>query len=679
MLTLRLLGRPVLFDDGGTPLRFPSRKGQALVLHLALRGDRSASRAYLCHLLWGNADEERARASLRQCLRQLATLGGEHGPLVESDRSSVWLAREPIATDLDGLAVEGEALAAACRATIGLAVAIGHLLEGAEIGEEAFDEWVRDTRAAITGELAGRLEVCLAAFAPDDPDRGASGEAVARVLEAVDPLSERAQEWRIRHLAATGRRDAAIRRFEHYRATMRDELGLAPAPAVAALVADLRAEVARDGEGADGEAAAGPAPSPVPAGRARAPDFGRPRVALEGGHGMHPLPDLFRFASDEILHQLSRFRGLRCFEPADGSVPTEFAIGNQPHSDYRLRLSLHPDRMTIHLSVVEAATGEVVARERLEGAGFDDRAEAERMVARCVNAIERDVLLSWRRNGTGTTFGRWLEAFALMSRFDVDADEKALGMLEGMARDPVDSRFSLVHSSIGSILMKRRMMRPAAMREAEDGLARAAALADRALASDRLEPFNHVIAGWAAFQAGRFDSGLVRFEDALHLNPVSARTNMAAAEAFAYAGDLARARRHAETAMRLIPPPVPRYFYGYLARIEFLAGDFDACLALCERAPSNPEMRALAIAALAGKGDGRAARTAARRFLDEVAVEAGGRLGPRDVGAWLARSAMFRSGRVRTFWTTSLGRAGIPVGDGVAPYAGAARLPGPAR
>ncbi len=49
----------------------PSRKGRALVTYLAVNRIGSASRETLANLLWGDRSDGQARASLRQCLRQI--------------------------------------------------------------------------------------------------------------------------------------------------------------------------------------------------------------------------------------------------------------------------------------------------------------------------------------------------------------------------------------------------------------------------------------------------------------------------------------------------------------------------------------------------------------------------------------------------------------------------------
>lgn len=70
-LSLQLLGGFRLYDSAGREIRVASRKGRALLAYLALRAGDAQSRDRLATLLWEDADEELARASLRQALASI--------------------------------------------------------------------------------------------------------------------------------------------------------------------------------------------------------------------------------------------------------------------------------------------------------------------------------------------------------------------------------------------------------------------------------------------------------------------------------------------------------------------------------------------------------------------------------------------------------------------------------
>ncbi len=671
VFTLCVLGAPTLISGEDGPVRFLSRKAEALFVYLALRSGRAATRERLSGLLWGNAADGRARASLRQCLRQLSAIHCREGsPLVCSDRNAVWINSERFRVDAEEVLDALERPSPEAIETVWQAVR-GPILDGAEIGEGDYDEAIGRYRQWLEVRLVSRLEslVCVGDVA--DAGGVAMADRCAEALLKVEPVSDAANRWLIERSLDGNRADRALRLFARYRHRLEVDLGLPPPPDLAARIERLRTPEAVDGAAADPGARAlaaarpvgpaMPAQPPPPAAGVTAADvgLGQPRLCVRREPSYHPLPDLFGFAVDEVLFQLSKFRDLRVFDDGGADGTRRVAFSPAVESDVRLAVTCHPERRTIHLSVTDARSGEILFRERLSPEVLEERGAADLAIARCVNALEQDVLTCHARRTRGaTTYGRWLEAFELMNVFDAASDERAFAMLERMADDPVDRRLSVVHSSMGSILMKRRLMVPGADRDGS-GLERAAALARTALSVDPLEPFNHVIAGWAALQRRDYANGLAAFDHALRLNSYSARVNMAAAEAYGYAGDPATARTLANKAMTLVSPRAPPYFYGYTAMIEFMAGNVDACLALVERAPENNEMRALKVAALARRGSLAEASRGADALVASALSGAPAHVDRHEFGRWLTDTVMFRDPAVRSSWVEGLAAAGL--------------------
>jgi DNA-binding SARP family transcriptional activator len=65
---LRLLGPFEARLGSGPAIAFSTRRSQGLLAYLALRPDRTHSRASLAALLWSEAPEAAARRNLRQAL-----------------------------------------------------------------------------------------------------------------------------------------------------------------------------------------------------------------------------------------------------------------------------------------------------------------------------------------------------------------------------------------------------------------------------------------------------------------------------------------------------------------------------------------------------------------------------------------------------------------------------------
>lgn len=109
------------------------RKACALLAMLALSPDHKRSRVWLQDKLWGSRGPEQGAASLRQSLTEIRrALGDEHGFLL-SDRFVLSLEKTRLELDLDRCSTEHTAAGA-------------ELLEGFDIGEDGFEDWLREER-----------------------------------------------------------------------------------------------------------------------------------------------------------------------------------------------------------------------------------------------------------------------------------------------------------------------------------------------------------------------------------------------------------------------------------------------------------------------------------------------------------------------------------------------------
>lgn len=217
-LDLRLLGVPAWRVADG-PWRALSRKDAALLCRLALEG--TLPRSTLAAWLWPAAATPRAHANLRQRLyklRQSAAL-----PLVEEteERLSLGLAvRVDLRQDADAGEIDLEApLLAGC--------------DGFD-GTESMQTWLDDAR----GQWLLRRPDLLAGQAARHEEAGelAAALALTERLLALEPLLEHAWRRLMRVHALRGDRAAALAAFERCERTLRDELGVRPAPETIALM-----------------------------------------------------------------------------------------------------------------------------------------------------------------------------------------------------------------------------------------------------------------------------------------------------------------------------------------------------------------------------------------------------------------------------------------------------------
>ena len=94
MVKLRTLGESVA-EIGATRLGPDAERLFALLLCLAIEGDRPSSRSALTSLLWPDVPEDRAGHSLRQAVYRLRALGVP----VRSDRSALWIEAADLQVD----------------------------------------------------------------------------------------------------------------------------------------------------------------------------------------------------------------------------------------------------------------------------------------------------------------------------------------------------------------------------------------------------------------------------------------------------------------------------------------------------------------------------------------------------------------------------------------------------
>ncbi len=221
-VSLSLFGAPRA--DGPPGGEGIGSKPLALLTFLALEPGPHR-REELAALLWGDAPEEAARASLRQALAQLRPL---LGPDLQADRHQIGLCR-PVPSDVERF------LAAADRSAAEAAqFEVPRFLGGFSLrGAGAFDEWAARTRR----RLLQRYEAALREVAQDAVARCRWREALGiaeRWLE-TDPLSEEATGAAMQALHCLGDRGAALARYQELRARLAEEASATPLPWLADL------------------------------------------------------------------------------------------------------------------------------------------------------------------------------------------------------------------------------------------------------------------------------------------------------------------------------------------------------------------------------------------------------------------------------------------------------------
>lgn len=227
-LTLSLLGGFEVRSGSGSPTAIPTKKAQALLAYLVLTPDQMHPRDKLAALLWGDRTPASARNSLRQTLFVLRkALDSEARATLIITGDAITLAPDAVQTDV---AAFRRAVAEGTPTALEHAAALyrGDLLAGLAVAEPAFEDWLMSERERLH-ELA--LEA-LARLLGRQLATGAAAAGVQTALQllALDPLEEAAHRALMRLYVQLGRRDAALRQYQHCVETLQRELRVEPEP-----------------------------------------------------------------------------------------------------------------------------------------------------------------------------------------------------------------------------------------------------------------------------------------------------------------------------------------------------------------------------------------------------------------------------------------------------------------
>ena len=220
---LQLIGGLSLIGDRDASIGLKSKKGAAIIGYLSVRKGMCETRERLAGLLWSEDSEEKARMSLRQCLRQIRlSLGSQTEPCLEADRQLIRLT--PNAFDVDVLRLQS---LADRREFDDPLFAQKYLADSVLYGfdglDPAFDTWLAVYREGLRASLQSRLELCLASES-DTPGR----LNAARALNNIDPSHEIAVREIMRGEAETGNQVAALRHYAQFKDVLRNEYDIGP-------------------------------------------------------------------------------------------------------------------------------------------------------------------------------------------------------------------------------------------------------------------------------------------------------------------------------------------------------------------------------------------------------------------------------------------------------------------
>lgn len=244
-LSLRLFGVFCLELRRGEalhPIALPPRSAGLLAI-LALAHGRRVPRGELLDALWQTETRGGSSACLSTALwrlrKGLAPWSDVHGDAILGDTQGGLRLREDASIQIDVVAFQQRTVGALSKsapeldAADAVALADAVPLYTADLLVDIGDDWARRERERLRRRFVDTLlRLMQHAMARDDLD-----EAIrrGRHLLDVDPLREDVHRELMGCLLQRGQRAHALRQFEACRASLRDELAIAPMPETLAL------------------------------------------------------------------------------------------------------------------------------------------------------------------------------------------------------------------------------------------------------------------------------------------------------------------------------------------------------------------------------------------------------------------------------------------------------------
>jgi TolB-like protein/DNA-binding SARP family transcriptional activator len=237
VVSIRLLGGFGLTSAGTQCAARLGPKLQGLIALLAMSHGEAVARSRLAGLLWGERDERRAHHNLSQALTTIRTALGSAAAVLQSGPDGVWLTRSSFELDVDAFeqvakSQDSTALLEASR------LYRGEILQGVEIQEAGFEEWLLSQRYRLA-ELAADALARLLDYQTAAGDAEAA-IATARRLVVSAPLNEAAHARLIELYAGLGRTALADAHYQHCIELLRLELDQDPGEELQAAHAAVR-------------------------------------------------------------------------------------------------------------------------------------------------------------------------------------------------------------------------------------------------------------------------------------------------------------------------------------------------------------------------------------------------------------------------------------------------------
>jgi len=673
-LSVSLVGRPAVRFNG-RPVELRTQKAIAVLGYLALIETKQESRERLVGLFWSRSDEEKARASLRQAVRELHTAFEKvgYGGFV-AKRLSIHLDAAELDVDVEHVVRFAET-GSVHPLLLNTRRLDERVLEGMDDLDPSFRVWILAKRQTIRDRLMRNLDAGLVS---NNLAIGVKSEIAAAIVN-LDPTHEEACCHLMHTHAEQGDTAGALRIYNELWGLLERDYGMEPSPTTQALVADIKLGVF--------ERPPGPNGFQSPSGSPDAPSGERAGITVRKNpvvptkmrlilkpFGMHGIDgDRVHLVQGFALHLaacLVRFREWTVIDRPNPAAPVQLS---DSVPQYCIECTAYQAGIEINMVMVlrDEVTGAYVWSESFR-LSLDNWFEAQqRIIRRIASALnvqlsaERLIRLTGEPDVSLEIYDRWLRGQSLHFKYDAESWQRAVTIFREAIRE--NPEFSPSYSSLVQMNNSEHLVHPGILPD-PDKARTTLELAKTAVRLDPVDSRAHLCCGWSYVWASREAEAAPHMELACELNDNDPWTLLSVAHYYALCGSIEQARRLSEQSLALSPAP-PDLGWAYHGTIRFVCGDYAGAIEAIDRAHGAihilPAWRA---AALFHLGQPAMAREEAQRFFNGIRSFWVGSSAPTDeaVTRWALRAHPIS---IRSRWETlrdGLGGAGLPV-EGIAP------------
>lgn len=225
-LRIKFFGGPVVTDETGQRVHFPTRKSEALFVYLVEQSSHAISREVLADLLWPYSGPEQSRASLRQEVSVLRkALGLSHADSIFSVADRIGFSQDGSVVDLRRFNAISSSQSIATQKEL-LALYTAPFLDSFRIRSQPFSDWVWVTRQAQEATALRFGNTVMRQWA-DDGYADDIAEIAQRLCK-IDPTYEPAHQGLVEYYIKQGDFHQAKRQLQQCETALKTHLDIEP-------------------------------------------------------------------------------------------------------------------------------------------------------------------------------------------------------------------------------------------------------------------------------------------------------------------------------------------------------------------------------------------------------------------------------------------------------------------